>query len=45
MKLLYTVTSPIARKCRIIARELNLMDKVEYILWWFDQHDSKKDDK
>jgi glutathione S-transferase len=32
MKLLYTVTSPIARKCRIIARELDLMDKVEEII-------------
>ena len=31
MKLLYTVTSPIARKCRIIARELNLMDKIEVV--------------
>ena len=32
MKLFYTVTSPIARKCRIIARELNLMDKVEEVI-------------
>ena len=32
MKLLYTVTSPIARKCRIIARELNLMDKIEEVI-------------
>jgi len=32
MKLFYTVTSPIARKCRIIARELNLMDKIEEVI-------------
>jgi glutathione S-transferase len=32
MKLLYTATSPIARKCRIIARELNLMDKIDEVI-------------
>ena len=32
MKLFYTVTSPIARKCRIIARELNLIDKIEEVI-------------
>ena len=32
MKLLYTVTSPIARKCRIIARELDLIDKIEEVI-------------
>jgi len=32
MKLLYTVTSPIARKCRIIARELNLMDRIDEVI-------------
>ena len=32
MKLLYTVTSPIARKCRIMARELNLMDQIEEVI-------------
>ena len=32
MKLYYTVTSPIARKCRIIARELNLIDKIDEVI-------------
>jgi glutathione S-transferase len=32
MKIFYTVTSPIARKCRIIARELNLMDKIDEVI-------------
>ncbi len=32
MKLFYTITSPIARKCRIIARELDLMDKIEEVV-------------
>ncbi len=32
MKLLYTVTSPIARKCRIIARELDLMHRIDEVI-------------
>lgn len=32
MKLFYTVTSPIARKCRIIARELVLMSNMEEVI-------------
>jgi len=32
MKIFYTVTSPIARKCRIIARELSIMDRIEEII-------------
>jgi glutathione S-transferase len=32
MKLFYTITSPIARKCRIISRELDLKDKLEEII-------------
>ena len=32
MKIFYTVTSPIARKCRIIARELNIMNKIEEVI-------------
>ena len=32
MKLFYTVTSPIARKCRIIARELNIINKIEEVI-------------
>lgn len=29
----------------IYRKPSNLMAKVEYILWWFSQHDTKKDDK
>ncbi len=32
MKLLYTITSPIARKCRIIARELDLMHRIDEVI-------------
>ena len=32
MKIFYTVTSPIARKCRIIARELSIMNKIEEVI-------------
>ena len=32
MKIFYTVTSPIARKCRIISRELDLMDQMEEVI-------------
>jgi len=32
MKLLYTVKSPIARKCRIIARELDLMHRIDEVI-------------
>ena len=32
MKIFYTVTSPIARKCRIISRELGLMDQMEEVI-------------
>lgn len=32
MKLLYTLTSPIARKCRIIARELDLMHRIDEVI-------------
>jgi len=32
MKLFYTVTSPIARKCRIISRELALMSNMEEVI-------------
>ena len=32
MKLFYTVTSPIARKCRIIARELNIINTIEEVI-------------
>lgn len=32
MKLFYTLTSPIARKCRIIARELDLIHKIEEVI-------------
>ena len=32
MKLFYTVTSPIARKCRIIARELNIINKIKEVI-------------
>ena len=32
MKLIYTTTSPLARKCRIIIRELGLTDRIEEII-------------
>ena len=32
MKLIYTTTSPLARKCRIILRELGLTDRIEEII-------------
>ena len=32
MKLIYTTTSPLARKCRIITRELGLTDRIEEII-------------
>lgn len=32
MKLIYTTTSPLARKCRIILRELGLADRIEEII-------------
>ena len=32
MKLIYTTTSPLARKCRIIIRELRLIDRIEEII-------------
>ena len=32
MKLIYTTTSPIARKCRIVSRELGLKDRIEEVI-------------
>ena len=32
MKLIFTTTSPLARKCRIIIRELRLIDRIEEII-------------
>ena len=40
MKLIYTTTSPLARKCRIILRELGLTDKIEEIITTTRSEDS-----
>ena len=32
MKLIYTTTSPLARKCRILVRELGLIDRIEEVI-------------